>query len=340
MTEGYDAETGFRPRLSIRGRPVVTEALLAVNILLWVALELRGGSTNAEALLDFGAISAPLIADGEYWRLFTGMFLHAGVVHILANGLSLFIFGRIVEGIYGHARFALVYLLAGLFGSVASFSLNSTGVGVGASGAVFGLVGALAAYFVANRRVMGKMGRQNLTGLVVLMGINLAFGLTFPGIDNWAHLGGLASGFLLGLALAPSYRHVIPVGLLQVYRQPPVDRNSLARRWYVAPAAVAVLLAALWAGLAVQPETTAQHLQDAERLIEQQEYDAALSKIADALTIDPMDGEAYLLAGRIYVETGNYGPARDVLGRALRAGLSSESRDEALDMLVSLSGLP
>ena len=131
MVDDYRIGPRFRFTLSIGGRPVVTEVLLGINVLLWIALELAGGSTDTDVLLDFGAMSAPLIADGEYWRLFTAMFLHAGAMHILFNGLTLFIFGRIVERAYGHVRFALVYLLAGLFGSVASFSLNSTGVGAG-----------------------------------------------------------------------------------------------------------------------------------------------------------------------------------------------------------------
>ena len=207
MTDDFEARPRVRTRLSGAEKPVVTYALLLLNLLLWITLEVSGGSTNAQNLIDFGALSAPLIVDGEYWRLFTAMFLHAGVMHILANSLSLFIFGQIVERTHGHARFALIYLLAGLFGSVASLTLNSTGVGVGASGAVFGIVGALAAYFVANRRVMGDLGRQNLVGLLVLVGINVVFGLTAPGIDNWAHMGGLASRVPAG----PGTRTQIPL---------------------------------------------------------------------------------------------------------------------------------
>ena len=340
MTDDYEAEPTRRVGLA-GGKPVVTHALLVLNLLLWITLEVSGGSRNAQVLIDFGALSAPLIVDGEYWRLFTAMFLHAGVMHILANSLSLFIFGQIVERSYGHARFALIYLLAGLFGSVASFTLNSTGVGVGASGAVFGIVGALAAYLVANRRVMGEFGRQNLMGLLVLVGINIVFGLTATGIDNWAHMGGLASGFLLGLALGPRYRYVTPANPFQMPgARPLVDVNSMAKRWYVVPAAVIVLVAALWVGLAMQPETASSHLREAERLLDDQEYDAAFDRIAQAIDTDPFEGEAYLLLGRAYGELGDVPRARAAVSRALRSRLSDDSRREAVSLLVSLSGRP
>ena len=341
MTDDYGTEPRVRVRPSGADKPRVTYALLAINFLLWVTLEISGGSANAQVLIDFGALSAPLVVDGEYWRLFTAMFLHAGIMHILANSLSLFIFGQIVERTYGHGRFVLVYLLAGLFGSVASLSLNSTAVGVGASGAVFGIVGALAAYFVANRRVMGDLGRQNLMGLLMLVGINVVFGLTSPGIDNWAHMGGLASGFLLGMALGPRYRYVTPIGPFQMPgTRVLLDVNSLARRWYVIPAAVAILVGALWVGLAAQPETALSHVREAERLLNEQEYDAAFSRIAQALETDPLEGEAYLLLGRAYQELGDVRRAQAALGSALRSRLSEDSRQEALSLLVSLSARP
>ena len=341
MTDDYEA--GPRARVGVSGadRPTVTHALLLLNLLLWITLEVSGGSTNAQNLIDFGALSAPLIVDGEYWRLFTAMFLHAGVMHILANSLSLFIFGQIVERTHGHARFALIYVLAGLFGSVASLTLNSTGVGVGASGAVFGIVGALAAYFVANRRVMGDLGRQNLVGLLVLVGINVVFGLTAPGIDNWAHMGGLASGFLLGMALGPRYRYGTPAGPFQMPgTRVLIDVNSMARRWYVVPAAVAVLVGVLWIGLAAQPETASSHLREAERLLEDQEYDAAFERIALAIDTDPLEGKAYLLLGKAYLELGDMHRARAALGRALRSRLNDDSQREAVSLLVSLGAQP
>lgn len=338
MIDDYRNGPRIRTGQSVKDRPFVTELLLAINVLLWLALEVSGGSTDPEVLLDFGAMSAPLIADGDYWRLFTAMFLHAGATHILFNGLALFIFGRMVEGIYGHSRFAIVYLLAGLFGSVVSFTLNSTGVGAGASGAIFGVIGALAAYFVTNREVLGAMGRQNLTGLLVLAGINLLFGFSVSGIDNWAHLGGLGSGFLLGMTLAPSHHYVTPIGPFQIPGSRRIDANSLTRRWYVVPVALAVLLGSLWIGLASQPETARSLLLSAERSIESGDYERAFDEIAEALNIDRSYGEAYLVLGRAHVELGNIDRAKTALGRAVALARSEKSQNEALSLLVGLSG--
>ena len=187
---------------------------------------------------------------------------------------------------------------------------------------------------------MGEFGRQNLMGLLVLVGINIVFGLTASGVDNWAHMGGLASGFLLGLALGPRYRLVTPANPFQMPgARPLVDINSMAKRWYVVPAAVIVLVAALWVGLAMQPETATSHLREAERLLEDQEYEAAFDRIAQAIEIDPLEGKAYLLLGRAYGE-GDFALARAAVSRALRARLSDDSRREAVSLLVSLGARP
>ena len=124
--------------------------------------------------------SGPLIATGEYWRFFTAMFLHAGPIHLFFNCFALFIFGRLVEGVYGNARFTTIYLLAGLSGSVLSYMFNRDAIAVGASGAIFGILGAFAAYFVAHRDTLGEMGRRNLTGLATIAAINLGIGLGHP----------------------------------------------------------------------------------------------------------------------------------------------------------------
>jgi rhomboid protease GluP len=337
VIDDYRSGPGIRTGQSVKDRPLVTELLLAVNVLLWLALEVSGGSTDPEVLLDFGAMSAPRIADGDYWRLFTAMFLHAGATHILFNGLALFIFGRMVEGIFGHSRFAIVYLLAGLFGSVASFTLNSTGVGAGASGAIFGVIGALAAYFVTNREVLGTMGRQNLTGLLVLAGINLLFGFSVPGIDNWAHIGGLGSGFLLGMTLAPSYHYVTPIGPFQIPGSRRIDANSLARRWYVVPVALAFLFGSLGIGLASQPETARSHVLKAERHLETGDYEGAFFEVTEALNIDRSYGEAFLVEGRAHAELGNIDLAKTALGQAFIFARTEKSRNEARSLFVSLS---
>ena len=279
-----DLENPQRFLLPGEGRtPIVTMALLGANVIIWLTAAAAGGTEDPEVLLDFGAMFRPLIAEGQYWRLFTAMFLHIGIAHVAFNGFGLLIFGRLVERAYGHLRFLTIYILAGLAGSVASYLFNSIAIAAGASGAIFGVLGALAAFFVAQRELFGSMAQRNLIGLLVLAAINLIYGLATPGIDNWAHMGGFAAGFVLGLVLAPRYRLLrSPLGTPMGLR----DVSSLINRWWVAPAAAALLLLGTWAGSATLPDNSYTHVYRAERHFEQQDFDLAREEIGKAFPLD------------------------------------------------------
>ncbi len=316
--------------------PVVTYAVLAINVLVWGVSSLAGARSDTRALLDFGAMFGPLIADGQYWRLFTAMFVHVGLWHIFFNSFALLIFGRLVERYYGHFRFIAIYVLAGLAGSVASYLMNSIGIAAGASGAIFGVLGALAAFFLTQRRVLGKMAQRSLYGLLIIAAINLFIGVTVPGIDNWAHMGGFVAGFFIGLALAPKYRYTTtPQGYLSGL----VDAGSLARRWVVLPVAAVVLLAGTWLGTATLPDNAISHVYEAERLFAQEEYVEALDETRLALTLDPLEPEAYLLRGKVFTALDDLGNARTSLGLAIQAARrigDTKVADEAQRLLVEL----
>ena len=342
MVYQYRPETEFQQGAPLPGAgraPVVTWTLLAVNALVWMAMEVVGGSEDPEVLLDFGALFGPSIANGEYWRLFTAMFLHIGLMHLLFNGFGLFIFGRMVERVYGRTRFAAIYLLAGLAGSVVSFLLNPISIGAGASGAIFGILGALVAYFVAGRDVLGEMGRQTRSGLVVIAVINLMFGYLTPGIDNWAHLGGLIGGFAVAYPLAPTFRRQGSTDPIQIPTRP-VKTNSLVRRWWVLPLALLVLAAGTRMGMATVGDHPIFHVQKAERFLEEQSYDSALQEIAEAIQLDPLIGEAYYVRGRVLADIGDVGGAVSDLALAIRLGLDPETRAQAITLLLALRSRP
>ncbi len=213
-------------------RPLIVYAVLTINLLLWICLELTGGSQNTQNLMRFGGISFLEISTGQYWRLLAAMFLHIGAAHLAVNGLSLLIMGGMVERTFGHIRFITIYLISGLGGSVFSFwMIHPFAIGAGASGAVF-------------RRDLGRLGKQNLNAILILAGINFTFGFIMPGIDNWAHLGGFLAGILTGAGLTPATLTSTRFGIRQMTHSEEGNqtRNKLVRS---AMLGLAVLLIAL-----------------------------------------------------------------------------------------------
>ncbi len=187
-----------RPR-AIPRPPSLTTVILAANVGIFLLEVVLGGSTNARVLVRLGAMVPAAVADGQQWRLLTAMFLHYGLFHLLLNSYALYLFGTIVEDVFGAIRFAAVYVITGFVASAASYAFGAPNrVAVGASGAIFGLLGAWLAYNWRRRTL--SMAQRNIRLALLLIGLNLVFGLTFPGIDNAAHLGGLAAGVFAGLA--------------------------------------------------------------------------------------------------------------------------------------------
>ena len=185
--------------------PWLTYALAAANVAVWlltIALGASPSSPTAQWLLDHGGNQGARTLDGEPWRLFTSMFLHGGVLHLGMNLLGLIGGGRLVERLFGRLGFAAIYLVSGLAGSLASaLRPDASVVSVGASGAIFGVLGAAGAYYVLHRERMDQHAAREASGLVMCVVYNIIFGLQQSGIDMFAHLGGLAGGFCCGLAL-------------------------------------------------------------------------------------------------------------------------------------------
>ena len=220
-------------------QPFVTYILLASIVIIWLLMEAIGSSTDTATLVTFGANAGwQILIDGEIWRLFTSMFLHIGFMHLAFNAYALFIFGLEMERLYGPGRFLLIYILSGLFGSLASFAFRGPLVlSAGASGAIFGIIGMNLAYFTLHHDSFGQFGRQRMTSTLFIIGINLVFGFTMPGIDNLAHMGGLAAGFALGFGMAPRYQ-------VNQYQLPltVTDTSSISSLWWV-PALGVIALA-------------------------------------------------------------------------------------------------
>src|SRR5688572_28961916 len=160
------------------------------------------GCDYSLALFELGAKFNPAIASGEYWRLLASAFLHLNLTHILFNMLGLLTFGRLAEMIFGHTRFIAIYLISALGGSLLSY-LFSPYLSVGASGAFFGIAGALCVFFLLNRHVRQISAQGQLSGLLVMLAINGVFGFVQQNVDNFGHAGGLLAGAVVGGVLSP-----------------------------------------------------------------------------------------------------------------------------------------
>jgi rhomboid protease GluP len=213
--------------------PYATYTIVAITSLIYL-LQLGSvavfGYASAASQLDwleaYGARINDLIRAGEIWRFLTPVLLHASVPHILFNMYALIAFGAGLERHFGRWRFLLLYLLAGFTGNVLSFLLSS-GYSVGASTAIFGLVGAEGIFLVQNRGLFGSQFGRAIGNVLFIVAVNLFLGLT-PGIDNWGHIGGLLGGLVFTWFAGPvwevrpsaSFSSAVPALVLADRREP------------------------------------------------------------------------------------------------------------------------
>lgn len=180
-------------------KPIVTYSLIFICILVFILMYVLGnGSTDNYTLLVFGANVDTLTKNGDYYRLFTSMFLHIGILHLLCNMYSLYIIGKEVENVFGKVKYLIIYLLSGIAGSILSLAFNHNTICAGASGAIFGLLGALLYFGYYYRTYLGATLTRTIIPVIVL---NLIIGFTSSGIDNAAHIGGLVGGILIAMAV-------------------------------------------------------------------------------------------------------------------------------------------
>ena len=215
-----------------------TFALIGLTVLVFTAQWIGQRLTGSDIVLYYGAKINEALAAGEAWRLVTPIFLHVGLLHVAVNMYSLYALGPAVERFFGHRRFLVVYLLAGVSGVQLSLVMSAN-PSVGASGAIFGLLGSLAAFLYLHRATFGQFGAAQLRQLVFVALINLGMGLS-PGIDNWGHVGGLAAGVALAWFAGPRFAtQVLPDGRPRLVDQRPA--RQVAIRLALAAAAVLIL---------------------------------------------------------------------------------------------------
>jgi membrane associated rhomboid family serine protease len=239
-----DARREFRrgPGRPLRQGNLSATRILLVLILIAFAIEVAVGGPQAlmtppeGKLLDLGALQPFLIAHGQAWRLLTAMFLHDGLLHIGFNAYALYLFGTIVERDFGTPRFVAIYFVTGLFASAASYAFGPVeAIGVGASGAIFGIFGAFITYNYRRRHL--AMAAANLRWAMILILLNAFLAFSFGAIDWRAHVGGLLAGVVAGSAAEGD--------------GPPAQRRAIALAGFLVLIAITVALV-MWRTAEIQ----------------------------------------------------------------------------------------
>ena len=191
----------------------ITNTLILLNVVAYIATALFSANLaemDTRVLVAFGALYGPLVfVYDEWWRLLSAMFLHGGMTHLLMNMFSLYIVGRPAEIYFEKRAFLAIYFSSGLIGAVASLTIHPESVGIGASGAIFGLFGALAGFFLVHRERIGAQSKLFMKNFGVIIALNVLLGLSIPSIDMSAHIGGLVAGVIGGMMLSYNPRWLL-----------------------------------------------------------------------------------------------------------------------------------
>ena len=267
-----------------------TIILIALNTLVYLVMALQGHSFitfDSELLLNWGANSGALTAGGQWWRLLTCTFEHGGLLHIALNMWCLYSLGWLAELLFGKTRYTLLYLMCGIGGSLGSICWRGNGLSVGASGAIFGIAGALipAMMLHGNPQLRAAL-KGHLTSIGLFVFYNLAFGAAVHGIDNAAHIGGLITGLALGFAF--------PTGL---------DRNQ--RRGQMRVAAGMLVMVAVFGTAAVYAR---QHNRGyiesdyASAAYERGDVNGAIAHAQRAVALQPDDAHTQFMLGTLLLD--------------------------------------
>ena len=186
----------------LKSRKKMNLLMVTVNIVIFLAFSVMGDTQDGYFMLDHGACFSPYVQNGEYYRLFTSMFLHFGVYHLVNNMICLIFLGDQLEAVVGPVKYLLIYIVGGLAGNILSVALEvragEAAISAGASGAIFAVIGALLYIVIRNRGRLGELSGRRLAIMTIL---SVGQGFMDTGTDNAAHIGGLIGGFILAVLL-------------------------------------------------------------------------------------------------------------------------------------------
>jgi len=329
----------------------LTQVIFGVNIAVFLATALASGSAmniSGEVSVHFGANYGKYTLSGEWWRLLTYMFLHGGAMHIFFNMWCLWDLGQLCESLYGRWTFAAIYLVTGVAGGLASIGWNPGVLSVGASGAIFGLAGALIASFYLGEFSLPRAAMSGtLRSLVIFAVFNLGFGQLVGGIDNACHIGGLVSGLALGALIA---------------RLAPQHDAPLRRATVVGVVALAVLTAGLgvrqWRGgsmrlarafqetkgdqvaklqaiIKQQPNLADAHFALAQAYLARDQYPEAEAELKRVIELMPRNLEARFDLGLVYLSERQLENAKSAFTQILALDSNSSEGHYGLGLVLA-----
>ena len=177
---------------------IITLGIIGINLIVFIVSAMMSKNImniDGQVLLDLGGKFGPLIDKGEIYRLVTSNFLHGGIIHLAFNMYALYSIGPQIEELYGRMKYIIIYFLSGIGSSLLSYYMLPNTLSIGASGAIFGLLGALFIFAIKNKNSLKNGAIGNL---LMVIGVNLYIGMTLPNIDNYGHIGGLIVGIIIG----------------------------------------------------------------------------------------------------------------------------------------------
>jgi rhomboid protease GluP len=341
----------------------LTQILFGINIAVFLAMALASGTiTNdfpGQVAVSFGANYGPYTLSGQWWRLFTYMFLHGGIWHIVFNMWCLWDLGALCEQLYGRWTYLCIYLITGIAGGLTSVGWNPVELSVGASGAIFGLAGALAASFYLGEFSIPRFAIQHtLRSLAFFIGFNVLFGFGYNvfmggsggGVDNACHVGGLVSGAILGALiarLAPQpdapMRRVAVLGIVAVVL---VASGFGVREWRGRPMRIARALesvregsgdsvAQLKALLKEQPDSVAIHSQLGATYYRQQQFSDAASEFKRVVELQPQSESARFDLGLAYLADKRTDEAKATFAQMLQQNTKSSGGHYGLGLVLA-----
>jgi rhomboid protease GluP len=338
-------------------RPV-TQIILGINVAVFLGMALAGVSITdptSRELIQWGANSGRLTLAGDWWRLVTCMFVHIGILHIALNMWCLWSLGALAESLYGPWMFGVVYLISGIGGSLASIAWHPYGVSAGASGAIFGLAGALiASYRLGEFSAPGSVVSGTFRSVLAFAGYNLVLGGISSSTDNAAHLGGLATGALLGalIALIAPHRQAFLVRIVVVL----IGSGAVLGGWYWLENARGYEIRVIKANELIGRNQSAQAITQLQKIIEHkpklvsahfalahayfslQQFSQAETELKRVLELQPQDEWASYELGMTYLSQRRTADAKKVFSERLRGSPNDTQARFGLGLAFSDDG--